>query len=293
MLTAIGRVREAMRAQSGANALAHAALQRRHIPTRWPIRLISPDGTQSFDLKMHAPADRGARADVRPAGVRPDDLAAPRRAGRRRRSGHAARPRVEQRHVRERRARWRAATLEVDDLVTFGKVAFRLATFIAVDAAGVRGDDVVHRARRRRSSAQMPIRDTRAGLVALNAPNTAPGGSVAVDPLAAHRAGERQSQQKLATLLEVSKGLTRAVDVDTLLEKIVGVRVPDARRRSRRDPAARRAAGAGAQDRARQARRRRRRAPCRSRSRERRWRRRSRCSPTTRCRTRASAASRS
>ena len=47
-------------------------------------------------------AHRGARADLRPAGLRPDHLPPPRRAHVGRRRGRGARPRLEQRHVRER-----------------------------------------------------------------------------------------------------------------------------------------------------------------------------------------------
>ena len=64
-----------------------------------------------------------------------------------------------------------AATLEVDDLVAFGKVAFRLATYtpstppasMATVSSSAVGPKIVR---------EMRIRDTRSGLMALNAPNT-------------------------------------------------------------------------------------------------------------------------
>ena len=232
-------------------------------------RLISPDGTQSFDLHDGAPliVGRAPTCDLpvfdptisrRHAELVADD-------DRR----HRARPRVEQRHVRERRARSTAATLDVDDLVTFGKVAFRLDDLHAADAAGVRGH-VSSTALGPTIVRQIPMRDSRAGSrrSARRTPRRA-----ACRGRSSRRSrapASDKSQQKLATLLEVSKGLTRAVDVDTLLDKIVGyayqtldvdrvaILLLDEQRR------------AGAEDLARQARRRRRRAPCRSRSRGRR-----------------------
>ena len=69
---------------------------------------------------------------------------------------------------------------------------------------------------------QIPMRDSRAAVNSLSAPATTPGGMtpVVASPLSAPPSDK--SHQKLATLLEVSKGLTRAVDVDTILDKIVG-----------------------------------------------------------------------
>ena len=112
------------------------------------------------------------------------------------------------------------ATLEVDDLVAFGKVAFRLESFVpptpplamsAIPASAPLGATIVR---------QMPMRDSRAALNSLNSPATVPGGltRAVISPLSAPPSDK--SQQKLATLLEVSKGLTRAVDVDTILNKI-------------------------------------------------------------------------
>lgn len=182
-------------------------------------RLISPDGTQSFDLKMHAPLIVGRAPTC--------DLS-------------VADPTISRRHAElvceEDQVTLRdlgssngtfvnghkvaAATLEVDDLIAFGKVAFRLAAFVpptpssasATVAAAPLGPTIVR---------QIPMRDNRAALASLNAPNTLPGGltRAVLSPLSAPPSDK--SQQKLATLLEVSKGLTRAVDVDTILTKIV------------------------------------------------------------------------
>src|SRR5688572_20445498 len=184
-------------------------------------RLISPDGTQSFDLKLNAPLIVGRAPTC--------DLS-------------VADPTISRRHaelvVDEEQVTLRdlgssngtfvnghkvaAATLEVDDLIAFGKVAFRLATYVptpnvstvAVAAAGAGGGVGPTIVR------ELSLRDRRTPFTTLNAPTTAPGGVTRVaSPLSA--APSDKSQQKLATLLEVAKGLTRAVDVDAILAKIV------------------------------------------------------------------------
>ena len=181
-------------------------------------RLISPDGTQSFDLKTHVPliVGRAPTCDLSVADptisrrhaelVCEDDQVTLRDLGSSNGTfvnGHKV----------------AAATLEVDDLIAFGKVAFRLAAYVpqtpssastAVGAAPL-GPTIVR---------QIPMRNNRAALASLNATNTQPGGltRAVISPLSAPASDK--SQQKLATLLEVSKGLTRAVDVDTILTKI-------------------------------------------------------------------------
>jgi adenylate cyclase len=188
-------------------------------------RLISPDGTQSFDLKLHAPLIVGRAPTC--------DLS-------------VADPTISRRHaelvVDEDQVTLRdlgssngtfvnghkvaAATLEVDDLIAFGKVAFRLATYVptpsvssvAVPAAagvggggGAVGPTIVR---------ELSLRNRQTPFTSLNAPSTAPGGVARVpSPLSAPPSDK--SQERLATLLEVAKGLTRAVDVDAILGKIV------------------------------------------------------------------------
>jgi adenylate cyclase len=183
-------------------------------------RLISPDGTQSFDLKLHAPliVGRAPTCDV-----------------------SVADPTISRRHaelvVDDEQVTLRdlgssngtfvnghkvaAATLEVDDLIAFGKVAFRLATYvptpsvstIAVPAGngGGAGPTIVR---------ELSLRNRQTPFTSLGAPTTAPGGVARVpSPLSAPPSDK--SQERLATLLEVAKGLTRAVDVDAILGKIV------------------------------------------------------------------------
>jgi adenylate cyclase len=85
--------------------------------------------------------------------------------------------------------------------VAFGKVSFKLASYAAPTPSSsmsgisrpMAGATIIR---------QIPMPEARAGVVAAPAKD--------------------KSQEKLATLLEVSKGLTRAVDVDTILAKIVG-----------------------------------------------------------------------
>ncbi|HKH93951.1 MAG TPA: adenylate/guanylate cyclase domain-containing protein [Gemmatimonadaceae bacterium] len=182
-------------------------------------RLISPDGTQSFDLKMNAPliVGRAPTCDLsvadptisrRHAELLVDDEQVSLRD-----LGSSNGTFVNGRKVA-------AATLEVDDLIAFGKVAFRLAAWVptpnastlAVPAAGTPGPTIVR---------EMSLRDRRTPMfTSLGAPTTAPGALSRISsPLSAIPSDK--SQQKLATLLEVAKGLTRAVDVDALLAKVV------------------------------------------------------------------------
>jgi adenylate cyclase len=182
-------------------------------------RLISPDGTQSYDLKMHTPLIIG-RAPTCDLPVfdptisrRHAELVCDEDTVSLRDLGSSNGTFVNGAKVTE-------ATLEVDDLVAFGKVAFRLESFVpatppmsmSVVQSAPLGSTIVR---------QMPMRDSRAALASLNAPATAPGGlsRAVISPLSAPPSDK--SQQKLATLLEVAKGLTRAVDVDAILAKIV------------------------------------------------------------------------
>jgi adenylate cyclase len=97
------------------------------------------------------------------------------------------------------------------DVVTFGKVAFRLQHH-AVPAAGPAaplptppGATIVR---------QLPVRDPSTSLPGSLGGQSAPSTS-------RDSAETDKNRQKLATLLEVSKGLGRTTDIDTLLNKIV------------------------------------------------------------------------
>ena len=182
-------------------------------------RLISPDGTQSFDLKLNAPliVGRAPTCDLSVSDPtisrRHAELLCDEEQVTLRDLGSSNGTFVNGRKVA-------AATLEVDDLIAFGKVAFRLATYVptpsaatlSVPAAAAAGGPTILR--------EMSLRNRQTPFTSLNAPTTAPGGLARVSsPLSAPPSDK--SQQKLATLLEVAKGLTRAVDVDAILAKIV------------------------------------------------------------------------
>lgn len=107
------------------------------------------------------------------------------------------------------------------DVVTFGKVPFRLkevasdnrtasmATPVSIGATAPAGATIVR---------ALPVRDSRQAF----SRRISGANDVITDERAVSRALQEKNEQKLALLLEVSKGLTSAVDVDALLDKIVG-----------------------------------------------------------------------
>ncbi|MES2176832.1 MAG: adenylate/guanylate cyclase domain-containing protein [Gemmatimonadota bacterium] len=184
------------------------------------LRLISPDGTQSFDLRDGVPLLVG-RAPTCDLPIFDPTIS------RRHAEIVAEDDRLRIRDLGSSNgtfingAKVEQATAVLDDLIAFGKVPFRLTSVVAAipekivppPAAAPPGATIVR---------QIPMRDSNAGLAALGAPPTAPGGMTRISAIPAAAAAADKNQQKLATLLEVSKGLTRAVDVDTILDKIVG-----------------------------------------------------------------------
>jgi adenylate cyclase len=101
-----------------------------------------------------------------------------------------------------------ASPVGVGDVVTFGKVGFRLAQVAAAPAPVVNhatpGATIVR---------QLPVRDHSSSLPGRL--GTPPKGRAQVS------SEVDKSREKLAKLLEVSKGLGRATDIDSLLNKIV------------------------------------------------------------------------
>ena len=183
------------------------------------LRLINPDGTQSYDLQEGTPliVGRSPTSDLPVF-----DATISRRHAELVVDGQAVR-------IRDlgssngcfiNGAKVESGTAVVGDLVAFGKMPFKLEAFAAAQVehappppmAAPPGATIVR---------QLPMRDSGAALASLSAPPTTPGG-MARASLVPHAPNVDKSQQKLATLLEVSKGLTRAVDVDTILDKIVG-----------------------------------------------------------------------
>ena len=115
-----------------------------------------------------------------------------------------------------------AAKLSPGDIITFGKVPFRLKEITgdvrpsAANTPSSFGPAVASGATIVRA---LPVRDSRQPFAAIRTSNATTG---AVEETTPARDHHEKNEQKLALLLEVSKGLTSAVDVDALLEKIVG-----------------------------------------------------------------------
>jgi adenylate cyclase len=107
-------------------------------------------------------------------------------------------------------ARVETASVSAGDTITFGKVGFKLQQLVAAPVttgSSAAGATIVR---------QLPIRDPRASLGGIHTPisaQTAQSGQPATEI--------EKNRQKLATLLEVSKGLGKAADIDALLDKIV------------------------------------------------------------------------
>ena len=111
--------------------------------------------------------------------------------------------------------------IQPGDVVTFGKVPFRLKevtsdmragtvqTPVSPDMNTPPGATIVR---------ALPVRDSRQTF----ARRVSGDNDAVTDERAAAVTLQEKNEQKLALLLEVSKGLTRAADVDALLDKIVG-----------------------------------------------------------------------
>ena len=185
-----------------------------------PLRLISPDGTKAYDLRDGVPliVGRAPTCDLpvfhptisrRHAELTSDG------------TGLSLRDLGSSNGTFVNGAKIDKGRAAIDDLLAFGKVGFRLESY------GAPTPTVSHASVQRTTMGativrQIPMPDPASSIATLNSPSTASGGRTRaiVSPLSAPPSDK--SQQKLATLLEVSKGLTRAVDVDTILDKIVG-----------------------------------------------------------------------
>jgi adenylate cyclase len=128
-------------------------------------------------------------------------------------------------HNGERIENGEPVTLAPGDTVTFGKVGFRVQPVGPVNVHSPSGGftsppESTGNGHHRPSATivrQLPVRDAQNALAALGTSDP----RISTAPNAAATLGEDKSQQKLATLLEVSKGLGKSVDIDALLEKIV------------------------------------------------------------------------
>jgi len=167
-----------------------------------PLRLVSQDGTKTYDLRDGVPLIVG-RAPTCDLPV--FDQTISRRHAELTSDGGAVvvRDLGSSNGTFVNGVKTSNALLAIDDTVAFGKVSFTLTSYAAPtpssSLAGVSrpmaGATIIR---------QIPMPEARAGVVPARAPQ------------------KDKSQEKLATLLEVSKGLTRAVDVETILAKIVG-----------------------------------------------------------------------
>jgi adenylate cyclase len=110
-----------------------------------------------------------------------------------------------------------SAVVSVGDTVTFGKVGFKLQ-HVTASAPAPRAEIVRRSETGSTIVRQLPVRDPSASIDSLKTPLY--DGSTSSDRQGADAVDK--SRQKLATLLEVSKGLGKAADIDSLLEKIVG-----------------------------------------------------------------------
>jgi adenylate cyclase len=128
-------------------------------------------------------------------------------------------------HNGERLEDAEAVVLAPGDTITFGKVAFRVQpvgpTTVHSPSGGFTSPSSDGSNGHIRASAtivrQLPVRDSQGALAALGTSDP----RISTAPSAAAALSEDKSEQKLATLLEVSKGLGKAADIDALLEKIV------------------------------------------------------------------------
>jgi adenylate cyclase len=165
-----------------------------------PLRLVSQDGTKTYDLRDGVPLIVG-RAPTCDLPV--FDPTISRRHAELTSDGGAVvvRDLGSSNGTFVNGVKTSNALIAVNDTVAFGKVSFKLASYAAPTPSSsmsgisrpMAGATIIR---------QIPMPEARAGVVAAPAKD--------------------KSQEKLATLLEVSKGLTRAVDVDTILAKIVG-----------------------------------------------------------------------
>src|SRR5215216_4991440 len=111
------------------------------------------------------------------------------------------------------------AALNLGDIVSFGKVGFKLQQVTMPVAVPVTTPRAAPASTGTSSTIvrQLPVRTPSTSIAGIQGPLTASTERTEQQPLAP----SDKIRQKLATLLEVSKGLGRATDIDSLLDKIV------------------------------------------------------------------------
>jgi adenylate cyclase len=110
-----------------------------------------------------------------------------------------------------------ASPVSAGDTITFGKVGFRVQQVGPVTAP-LRTSGSVKNSSGATIVRQLPVRDPTA--VGMPSPLSIP--VAAGEPPSLSLPALDKSRQKLATLLEVSKGLGKATDIDSLLDRIAG-----------------------------------------------------------------------
>ena len=180
-----------------------------------PFKLISTDGMHSFELRPGLPlvVGRAPTSDIpvidptisrRHAEVECSDV------------GVIVRDLGSSNGTFLNGSRVESASITPGDVVTFGKVGFRLQELAAPPQAPPSN----HTAPPASATIlrQLPIRERGGTIAGLGTPRNTPTGPS--DQLSI--VSDDKDRQKLATLLEVSKGLGKAEDLDALLDKIVG-----------------------------------------------------------------------
>jgi adenylate cyclase len=184
-----------------------------------PFKLISTDGEQSFELREGATltVGRASSSDIPlfdpTISRRHAELSCEHTIVRLRDLGSSNGTFVNGERVE-------SAELSAGDVVTFGKVPFRLAAITAPIEQPIITRDY-------------PAVPTPKSTIVRQRQLARPTGFLAtvfgVGPLAKAKARpeaadrHEETEKKLALLLEVSKGLSRAIDIDALLDKIVGM----------------------------------------------------------------------
>ena len=162
------------------------------------LRLISPDGTQSYDLREGVPLVVG-RAPTCDLPV--FDPTISRRHAELISEGEGVRLRDlgSSNGTFINGAKIDQGLLALDDLVAFGKVPFRLVSFVA--APGGTAPPASASPASATIVRQIPMRDSNAALASLGAPTTVPGGLTRISLTHVSVPSGDKNQQKLATLL--------------------------------------------------------------------------------------------
>jgi adenylate cyclase len=178
-----------------------------------PFKLISTDGMHSFELRNGAPLVVG-RAPTSDIPVIDPTISRRHAEVESTEAGVTVRDLGSSNGTFINGVRIDVSAVGTGDIVTFGKVGFRLQLIAPpslpspAPTGAPPGATIVR---------QLPLRDQNATIAGLRGPLSIP---TPASPQEAISSADK-SRQKLAILLEVSKGLGKATDIDSLLDKIV------------------------------------------------------------------------